>query len=138
MGDDASRRWDLSDAELLTHFDLSYPQPTPWQLYHPNSAMLSAVTSALRRKRLLPASFLTELPPLADNGPDGRSSAEPYRWILPSRRSRTPLRSCKSMHTDTAPASLPPVVTLSALEQWRTPYVPSVKRSRQWGPMTYA
>jgi hypothetical protein len=84
MGDDSSRRWDLSDAELLTHFDLSYPQPTPWQLYHPNSAMLSAVTSALRRKRSLPESFLTEPPPLTDSGHDGRSSAEPYCWILPS------------------------------------------------------
>jgi hypothetical protein len=30
MGDDASRHWDLSDTELLTHFDLSYPQPMPW------------------------------------------------------------------------------------------------------------
>jgi hypothetical protein len=138
MGNDASRRWDLSDAELLTHFDLSYPQPMPWQLYHPNSAMLSAMTSALCRKRLLPESFLTKPLPLADNGPDGRSSAEPYRWILPSRRSRTPLRSCKSMPTDTVLECLPPVVTLSALEQWRTPYVPSVKHSQQWGLMTYA
>jgi hypothetical protein len=91
MGDNASCRWDLSDAELLTHFDLSYPQPMPWQLYHLNSAMISAMTSALRRKRLLPESFLTEPPPLADNGPDGQCSAEPYRWILPLQRSQTPL-----------------------------------------------
>jgi hypothetical protein len=100
--------------------------------------MLSAVTSAPRRKRSLPESFLTKPPLLNDSGIDGRSSAEPYRWILPSRRSWTPLQSSKSMPSDTAPVSLPPVVTLSALEQWRTPYVQSVKRSRRWGPMTYA
>jgi hypothetical protein len=117
MGDDASRCWDLSDAKLLTHFDLFYPQPMPWQLYHPNSVMLSAVTSMLHRKRSLPESFLTKQPLLADSGPDGRSSVESYRWILPSQRSQTPLQSCKSMHTDAAQASLPPVVTLSALEQ---------------------
>jgi hypothetical protein len=81
MGDNASQCWDLSDAKLLTHFDLSYPQLMPWQLYHPNSVILSAVTSMLHRKWSLPESFLTEPPLLADSGPDGCSSAEPYCWI---------------------------------------------------------
>jgi hypothetical protein len=138
MGDDASRRWDLSDDDLLTHFNLSYPQPTPWQLYRPNTEMLSAVTSALRRKRLPPESFLIVPPPLADSGAVGRTSVERSHWILPSRRSPIQSPSCKSTHTDTAPASLPPVVTLSALEQWRTPFAPLAKRSRRWGPRTSA
>jgi hypothetical protein len=78
MGDDASRHWDLSDNDLLTHFNLSYPQPSPWQLYHLNSTLLSAVTSMLRRKRSPPESFLTVPLLLADSGTNGCSSAEPY------------------------------------------------------------
>jgi hypothetical protein len=84
MGDDASRRWDLSDDELLTHFNLSYPQPMPWQLFHLNSTMLSAMTSMLHRKRLPLASFLIKPLPLANNGNAGCTSAEHSHWILPS------------------------------------------------------
>ncbi|KAI2491969.1 hypothetical protein MHU86_22589 [Fragilaria crotonensis] len=32
MADDASRRWDLSDADLLTYFNSHYPQASPWRL----------------------------------------------------------------------------------------------------------
>jgi hypothetical protein len=138
MSDDASRRWDLSDDELLTHFDSVYPQPTPWRIYHPTSAMLSAVTSALRRQRLPPESFLAAPPPLTDNGSAGRISATRSHWILPSRRSPIRSPSCKSMPTAIAPENSPPVIALSALEQWRTPSVPLGRRSRQWGPRTAA
>ena len=30
MADDASRRWDLSDSALLSHFNSTYPQDTSW------------------------------------------------------------------------------------------------------------
>lgn len=66
MVDDSLHHWNLSDAELLTHFNCSYPQPMPWQIYYPPSAMLSAVTSMLRRTWLLPELFLgMPLPPTA-------------------------------------------------------------------------
>ena len=84
MGNDASRCWDLFDDELLTHFNLSYPQLMPWQIFHPASALLSAVTSMLCRKRLPPESFLIKPLPLATNGIDGCTSAECSHWILPS------------------------------------------------------
>ena len=32
MADDASCRWDLSDQDLLTHFNSIYPQVTSWML----------------------------------------------------------------------------------------------------------
>jgi hypothetical protein len=138
MGDDASRRWDLSDDDLLTLFNISYPQLTPWQFFRPTSAMLSAVTSALRRQRPPPASFLIEPPPLDANGTGGRSSAERSHWILPSRRFPTQSPSSRCTPTDTEPARLHPAVTLSALAQWRMPYAQSVKRSRRWVPPTFA
>ena len=30
MADDASRRWDLTDPQLVSHFNLHYPQATSW------------------------------------------------------------------------------------------------------------
>jgi hypothetical protein len=108
MGDNASRRWDLSDHELLTHFNLSYPQPMPWKLFRPHSVMLSAVTSMLHRKRLPLELFLIALPPLATSGTAGRTSVTCSHWILPSQCSPIQSPSCKSMHTATTLASSPP------------------------------
>jgi hypothetical protein len=30
MSDNSSRRWDLTDTQLLAHFDLVFPQSQPW------------------------------------------------------------------------------------------------------------
>ena len=40
MADDASRLWHLSDAELLTHFNYTYPQSTSWELQRPSAPIL--------------------------------------------------------------------------------------------------
>ena len=34
LADEASRRFEWSDNQLLTHFNMHYPQPRPWQLSH--------------------------------------------------------------------------------------------------------
>jgi hypothetical protein len=59
MVDDCSRLWGLDDQALLTHFNSKYPQETPWRMHPLRPAMLSALTSALRKQRPTPASFLT-------------------------------------------------------------------------------
>ena len=43
MADDCSRRWDLTDAELLTHFNQTYPQSTSWKMLHLRPGMSSAL-----------------------------------------------------------------------------------------------
>ena len=138
MADDASRLWHLSDDDIISHFNRQYPQPRSWKLYHPTSQMLSAVTSALRRQRPLPESFLLEPPPLKDTGRLGPTSAERSAWTLPSRRSKILLPYSKSTLSDIEQGKLPPVTTRSGLEQWRTRYAPLDKRLRQWGPTTLA
>mmetsp|Transcript_31852 Transcript_31852/g.48132 ORF Transcript_31852/g.48132 Transcript_31852/m.48132 type:complete len:322 (-) Transcript_31852:22-987(-) len=63
MADDCLRLWHLNDSQLLSYFNLHYPQSLPWPLWHAPQEMLSAVTLALRRKPSEPASFL-RAPPL--------------------------------------------------------------------------
>jgi hypothetical protein len=136
MADDASRLWHLSDQQLLTHFNHNYPQHLFWQLYRPQPAMNSAVTSALHRQRSPPASFLhvpTQPTPI---GVSGSSSATPFRWIPSSRTSKIQLPSCKSTASATESEPLHPAVSQSDLARWRTRYVPLAKRSRHWGPRT--
>ena len=47
MADDASRRWDLTDSQLLAHFNSTYPQTNCCRLRHLSNAMTSAVTGSL-------------------------------------------------------------------------------------------
>ena len=75
MADDASRLFDMSDHQLLTHFNTAYPQLNSWRLVHPTRAMLSSVTSALRMKRVEPASFLHAPTPTTKLGSSGPTSA---------------------------------------------------------------
>jgi hypothetical protein len=56
MADDASRLWHLTNAQLLSHFEQTYPQSQPWQLRILPPPMLSALTSALQRQRVAPQS----------------------------------------------------------------------------------
>jgi hypothetical protein len=138
MADDASRLWSLSDNELLTHFDASYPQRRSWHTYQPRNVMNSAVILALHRKRSEPASFLEEPKQPIPIGRTGWTSANRYRWIHTSKTLTTPLFYSKSTSNDIAPAQSPPVASLFDLEHSRTHYAPLARRSRHWGPTTHA
>jgi hypothetical protein len=136
MADDASRLFALSDDQLLTHFDTVYPQMNSWRLVHPTSGMLSSVTSALRRKRAEPASFLHQPTPTTKPG----SSGPPFVQTSAS----TPgslmwgIRSCssKSLGSGIAPDTSHPVKSLSGLAQWKEPCVQWGRLSPAWGPQT--
>jgi hypothetical protein len=136
MADDASRRFDLSDADLLTHFNATYPQAHPWHLYRPKRNILSSATSALHKQPSPRALFLqTPMPPLP-TGPDGPHSAPPSPSILPFIRSRIPSHTSRSSLTGTAPEPLTPANAWSAAAPWRVPYAALAKRLRVWGPRT--
>lgn len=77
MADDASRRWDLSDAELLSHFNtFFYPQELPWQMFHLPSSTNSDLIGALFRWRRRGVSPTSEPIPPLPLGPSGRLSAK--------------------------------------------------------------
>ena len=138
MADDCSRRWDLSDSQLLAYFNSVYPQAQPWQLVPLRPAMLSSLTSALQMQRPALEPLLSEPPTRMACGANGLP-------ILPPSHPPTPI-SPTSNHTSTFLFSkfLPrefemedqqPRADLSALNVFRTTYGPSPRRSA-WGPRT--
>jgi hypothetical protein len=135
MADTASRRWDLSDAQLLTHFHSIYPQATSWQLFPLASDTNTALTGALCRRRQHDAFRNSAAPRPAPRGTSGCVSA-PTSTSLPHASDPTPCAFSNCLHTDTAPDRSLPAVTLSALGQWRTPYERWARCTPGWGPRT--
>ena len=61
MADDCSHLWHLSDSELLTYFNLHYPQTHSWKMLHLRPKMKSALICCLHRKRSLPELYLPKI-----------------------------------------------------------------------------
>jgi hypothetical protein len=138
MADDASRLWHLSDSALLTYFDSRYPQPLPWHMYRPPSAMVSSAISALHRRPSPRALFLRTPPPPVPTGASGLTTVTPYyASILPFKQSKTLSLSSKSSPIDTVPASSTPAGVPSAAVPWKAPYAALAKRLPVWGPRTH-
>jgi hypothetical protein len=122
MADDASRRWDLCDADLLTHFNSTYPQSSSWQLRPLLPATNSAVTGALCRTHRRTVSLANVAPPPLPAGTTGRLSVNRCtnrHDLLPQS---TPFPCCSSLPSGAALEPARPAVTLSDLGRWRTPY----------------
>jgi hypothetical protein len=138
MADDCSRLWHLSDAELLTHFELHYPQTASWRLAVPRPAILSSTTSALHRHRPEPASFLLAPPPTTKPGSSGPRFATISSSTLGCPMSPNQSFSYKCLPNAIEQEQLPPAASLCDLEQWKAPSVPWVRTLRAWGPTTLA
>ena len=136
MADDASRLWHLSDTDLLTHFNTSYPQAHSWRMHHLPSATSASLIGALSKKPLSSAALLNDPPTPLPPGTSGCPSAPRWASMPCSSPRPTPSHFCNSLHSVTAPASSHPVVNLSGLAQWRTPYERWARRTPGWGPLT--
>ena len=134
MADDLSRMWDLSDSQLLSYFNSTYPQDQPWEIATLRPEMLSSLTSALQKRRANPVSLLNEPPKRMVIGASGKSSAKALALAPTSKTSPNSYLFSKFLRCDSARASSLPPVTSSALGAWRTTYAPSVRRSPAWGP----
>jgi hypothetical protein len=136
MADDVSRRWDLSDDLLLTHFNTAYPQTQPWQLLSLRPTMLSALITALSCKRCNRALFLPDLDPATLPGFDGPTIAT--HWVSHRYAPNSTIRyhSSKSLPIVTEPAASHPVVKLSDLVPWKGPSALSPRQWPYWGPQT--
>ena len=132
MADDCSRLWHLTDSQLLAYFNDTYPQERPWQLVHLRSEMHSTLIKALQQQRPEPQSFLKELSPKMATGAFGKTSLPLLKALTPTLMAN-PIQSSflfsKFLPRDSAPVSLPPAVDLSGVDQWRTTYGPSERRS---------
>jgi hypothetical protein len=131
MADDLSRRWDLSDEQLLTHFDSSYPQAQPWRLCTLRNDFSSAMIQALSMKRCSEACLGGALPP---NGPTGRSgsySVDNSTWIPSCPKASIQSSGSKFSRLEYEQAGFPPPVNPSSLARWLKPS-PTLHRRTQW------
>jgi hypothetical protein len=138
LADQCSRLFNLTDQQLLSHFDLAFPQTMPWQQFHLRAETLSALISALSKKRPDLASLLNAPKQRMRIGTVGSSSA----WNTTSTplyaTAPTPSPSSKSSPNATATDETPPKESPLNLERWRTPSVRWARRSPNWGPRTSA
>jgi hypothetical protein len=138
MADDCSRRWDLSDSDLISHFATSYPQTKSWRLCHLQPGMLSSLISALQRQRPAP---LLMFPPKTKStapGKNGFNSVGTYTTTRSLPALLTPSSSFKSLPNESGTADPPAAVNLSAIARYLTPSVRWARRSPYWGPLTHA
>ena len=139
MADDASRRWDLSDAELLSHFNSTYPQDTSWTSLHLTPTMFCAVIGALSRKRSTPTNLHIGALPLPLPGTFGNVSALlPASTLTSPTSAGIPYPSCSSSPISIGRAVSPPATGPFDLARWKTPSAMWRRRSPGWGPWTLA
>jgi hypothetical protein len=133
MADDASRLWNLTDDQFLTHFNQSYPQRQSWTLAHLPSQLVLPVISSLQGTRS-PMPTLPDQPPEQPPlGPSGQVSATNAAWNRSSPTSSTPSNSSWSLQSDIATVPCPKAATLSELKPYLTSSAKSARRWPYWG-----
>lgn len=138
MADDASRRWDLSDSALLTHFNTRYPQAVSWQMRTLLPATNVSLIGALSKTRASIGFLLNATQAPSRPGKRGRPSVP--AWASNPTGLPTPTTSLcfNSSPSDTAMAPSHPGASRSDLAQWRKPYELWGRRMPDWGPLTLA
>jgi hypothetical protein len=138
MADDASRRWNLTDVELLTYFKSTYPQNKPWGLSILRPGMHSALISALQCKRLPPAQFLPALNTVMPLGFNGSSIVNNLDLTPCFQMWPTQSWSSKSLPHATDQKKSHPAVTLHDLGPWKQPFARLGRRWPAWEPAIHA
>jgi hypothetical protein len=136
MADDCSRRWDLSDTELVSHFVSHYPQNKSWRLCHLRPGLLSSLISALQKQRPVPESMFQPKINKTALGQNGFSSAKTYIKIPTLQPSLIRSSSSKSLRSASEMADPPAAVNLSDIARYLTPSVQWARRWPYWGPET--
>jgi hypothetical protein len=132
IADLLSRSFHLSDSQLLTLVQHTWPVKPRWKLVTPLAHWVSAVNSALSRTLPGLGSAPLELKAMIHPGTLGLPSAIPTTRTPGCNTSTTPCRSCKSMLRDITWETLLPPALGSKLGQWRQPFMPWARRSPHW------
>ena len=136
MADICSRAWHLTDLQLLSYFDLHFPQKEHWRLCHLSDQVNTALISALSSS---PSEMVSVI-----NMPSQRIPIGKFRTPIVKNLDSTPLSrpitipspTLQSLHKDINPKRLLPRKNLSQLTTFLTSYVPSVRHFPAWGPPT--
>ena len=138
MADDASRMFDKTNSQLLSHFNLHYHyQDEHYKIVKPSIQITSSVISALRRKTSKPESLLAVPPPPVHTGPNGPSTQLAWASIPLSKPSKTKYQCYKSSSDAFEPGDVHETAIPYALDQLKSTYGRLRKRSSHWGPLTH-
>ena len=132
MADDASRLFHLTDSQFLHYFITKFPQHTSFRLVQIPSAILSCVTSALRKKMCPLESLLVEPAAPAPTGNNGPLSQLNWASVPFSKPSRTKYKSYRSSDDEFVLANLQQDMLQSSLERLKITYGWLGRRSLQW------
>ena len=136
MVDDASRLWQLSDIDLLTHSRATYPQALPWIMPTLSPVTNSLLIGSLFRRQQTPGSLPNESSPPPLLGHSGRPSAPASALTRPDSPP-IPFHSCKSLPSNSALVASPAAGAFE-LVQWRKRSAPWGRHTPGWGPLTHA
>jgi hypothetical protein len=132
MADDASRLFHLTDSQFLNYFLQKFPQHTSFRLVQIPSAILSCVTSALRKKMCPLESLLVEPAAPAPTGNSGHPSQLNWASVPFSKPSRTKYKSYKSSGDEFVLGNLQQDMLQSSLERLKITYGRLARRSSSW------
>jgi hypothetical protein len=138
LADDASHLFHLPNSQLVSHFDSNYPQQCSFHYAIPTPSIVSAVTSALRKKPYNVESLRDEMPAPTPTGDPGVILQLNWASIPFSKPSNTKYQSYKSSSTEFDPGHLRSTAIPSSLERLRITYGALAKRSSCWATAIHA
>ena len=131
--DGCSQIWHLTNKQLLTHFNLHYPQNLPWQQCTLQPRMNSTLLSALQMKQHPLELFLLQLQEQRHGGLSGWQNAlsgKLTKYKMPVLR--TPPTTLRHLLMKYAQEKSPQVVNHGDLEMWKLPYMQLVRQMPYW------
>jgi hypothetical protein len=134
LADLLSRQWHLTDSDLISLFNSSYPQKQPWRLCPLRPPMISAINSALCKSPCNPASLVSELRSCPRPSESGSTSESPVTVRPTSSLTKQPCPGSSSSLKSTGPTvSLStPDSNPSDIAWWRKPAVSWRRRTPGW------
>ena len=132
MADILSRRWNLTDSQMLDLFNSSFPQAQPWVISYLRPSMNSSVTQALSKERCGTDFLRDATPPPTPTGKSGVASVNNISWHPTLPRQKIQSLGFKSSVNEYAMAGLQPMASLSDLAQWQTPSYSLHRRTPCW------
>jgi hypothetical protein len=131
MADDLSRRWDLSDSQLLAYFNATYPQTQSWKLCHPRPALTLTTMKALSMQHCEPASLMADKQLPTPTGKSGPTFVCNTTWTPTCAKDPMQYTGSKFSRSEYKLAGFPPPTSLSELTRWQTP-LPMLAWCTQW------
>ena len=135
MADDCSRLWHLKDSQLVSYFNVKYPQKKSWKMLHLRPEMHSVLISCLLRKLSPPESYFHTIKRPKEHGISGVRFAHQSMQTPMFRTWPIMSRSFKPSDCSGEMAESRPAATRTELDRWGMPFALSARNfPAAWGP----